>query len=105
MEISSNDAIKEAVKACLGLAFMSLHAAGPELQGSELVLLDIVDLPVVRNWFMVRTCGHALNAGAAELRRFVLKLGEASIKERFHAQVFEFHGGRPAEPSRFGTNR
>jgi DNA-binding transcriptional LysR family regulator len=94
MEISNNEAIKEAVMACLGLAFMSLHAAGPELQGSELVLLDIVNLPIMRGWFIVRTCGHTLNSGARTLRRFILDEGEASITQRFHARLFQFEGGR-----------
>src|SRR6185295_7948088 len=41
MEISSNETIKQAVMAGLGVAFLSVHTVGLELRAGRLVLLDV----------------------------------------------------------------
>ncbi len=47
MEMASNETIKQAVMAGLGIAFLSAHTVSAELADGRLVLLDIVGLPVV----------------------------------------------------------
>jgi len=79
MEMSSNEAIKQAVIASLGLAFLSLHSAMPELQGDLLVALDVVGLPLSRRWFIVQTDAKPLSLAAAALRDFILAHGGESI--------------------------
>jgi LysR family transcriptional regulator for metE and metH len=53
MEMSSNETIKQAVIAGLGIAFISAHTVATELDERRLVILDVVGLPVVRQWFVV----------------------------------------------------
>jgi LysR family transcriptional regulator for metE and metH len=53
MEIDSNETIKQAVMAGLGVAFISGHTVATEIADGRLVALDIVGLPVVRQWFVV----------------------------------------------------
>ncbi len=54
MEMSSNETIKQAVIAGLGIAFISAHTVATELEDGRLVTLDVGGLPVVRQWFVVR---------------------------------------------------
>lgn len=54
MEMSSNETIKQAVIAGLGIAFISAHTVATELEDGRLVMLDVAGLPVVRQWFVVR---------------------------------------------------
>ncbi len=48
MEMASNETIKQAVMAGLGIAFLSAHTVAAELADRRLALLDIAGLPVVR---------------------------------------------------------
>jgi len=54
LEMESNETIKQAVMAGLGIAFLSLHTVTDELATGRLVELPAPGLPIVRNWFMVR---------------------------------------------------
>jgi LysR family transcriptional regulator, low CO2-responsive transcriptional regulator len=54
MEMSSNETIKQAVIAGLGIALISAHTVATELEDGRLVALDVAGLPVVRQWFVVR---------------------------------------------------
>ena len=54
MEMSSNETIKQAVIAGLGIAFISAHTVATELDERRLVILDVEGLPVVRQWFVLR---------------------------------------------------
>ena len=54
MEMSSNEAIKQAVVAGLGISFISHHTLGLELSSARLSTLNIEDMPVMRHWFLVR---------------------------------------------------
>ena len=53
MAMSSNETIKQAVIAGLGIAFISAHAVATELDERRLVTLDVVGLPVIRQWFVL----------------------------------------------------
>ena len=53
MEIDSNETIKQAVMAGLGVAFISGHTVATEIDQGRLIALEIVGLPVVRNWYVV----------------------------------------------------
>jgi DNA-binding transcriptional LysR family regulator len=54
MEMGSNETVKQAVIAGLGIAFISAHTVASELDDGRLVTLDVKGLPVVRQWFVVR---------------------------------------------------
>jgi len=53
MAMSSNETIKQAVIAGLGIAFISAHTVATELDERRLVTLDVDGLPVVRQWFVL----------------------------------------------------
>ncbi len=79
MEMSSNETIKQAVMAGLGLSFLSLHTMGLELRSGLLQLLDIADAPVMRGWNVVRLSAKLLSPAAEAFRYFILEHGEAHL--------------------------
>ncbi len=54
MEFGSNETIKQAVMAGLGIAFLSAHTVALELKTRQLAALDVRGLPAMRSWFAVR---------------------------------------------------
>jgi DNA-binding transcriptional LysR family regulator len=79
MEMSSNETIKQAVMAGLGLSFLSLHTMGLELRSGLLYLLDIADTPVMRSWNVVNLAARMLSPAAEAFRYFILEHGEAHL--------------------------
>jgi len=53
MEMSSSEAIKQAVQADLGLGVVSLYTVDMELALNRLVVLDVEDFPIMRHWRLV----------------------------------------------------
>lgn len=53
VQMDSNETIKQAVIAGLGIAFLSLHTTVSELRHGELVLVRAPQTPVLRQWFLV----------------------------------------------------
>ena len=51
IEAASNETLKQAVSAGFGIAFMSAHAIGLEVEARRLAVLDVADFPVRRRWF------------------------------------------------------
>jgi LysR family transcriptional regulator, low CO2-responsive transcriptional regulator len=78
-EISSNETIKQAVMAGMGLGFISQHAIGLELAAGQLALVHLEGLPVVRDWNVVHRTEKRLSPAALAFKRFVLKEGRAFL--------------------------
>lgn len=83
IELTSNESIKQAVIGNMGLAFLSLHTAGLELQSQTLVNLDIVGLPMMRCWYVVRVDSAPLTDASELLRRFIVEFGGDFIARQF----------------------
>jgi len=71
MEMSSNEAIKQGVEAGLGLGIVSLHTLAMELALQRLVVLDVVNFPIMRYWFVVFREGKRLSLVAQGFAKFV----------------------------------
>lgn len=52
-EMGSNETIKQAVMAGLGVAFISAHTIEQELQLGKLCILDVKGMPIRRLWFSI----------------------------------------------------
>jgi DNA-binding transcriptional LysR family regulator len=76
MEMPSNETIKQAVIAGMGVAFLSLHTLGLELRAGALKLLDVEHTPVMRTWNLVRMQSKLLSPAAEAFRYFVLEQAE-----------------------------
>ena len=71
MEMSSNEAIKQGVEAGLGLGIVSLHTLSMELALQRLVILDVVNFPIMRYWYIVYRSGKRLSLVAQAFQNFV----------------------------------
>ena len=71
MEMSSSESIKQGVEAGLGLGLLSLHTLEMELALKRLVILDVSELPIIRNWYIMHRTGKRLSAVAQSFREFV----------------------------------
>jgi LysR family transcriptional regulator, low CO2-responsive transcriptional regulator len=90
MEVSSNETIKQAVMAGMGLSFISAHTVGLELAAGKLVCLDIVGLPIVRDWYVMHLREKHLAPIAAAFRTFLLERGGQII----HKTIGDLPGAR-----------
>jgi DNA-binding transcriptional LysR family regulator len=89
MEMSSNETLKQAVMAGLGLSFLSLHTMGLEVRNGLLRVLDIQGTPVMRMWNVVHLQSRVLSPAAEAFRYFILERGEAHL----HAHDAALLGG------------
>ncbi|APX89088.1 LysR family transcriptional regulator [Brevirhabdus pacifica] len=53
IEMDSNETIKQAVMAGLGIALISQHTVIEELRAGRLARIDFGDLPILRHWFVL----------------------------------------------------
>jgi DNA-binding transcriptional LysR family regulator len=80
MTLESNETIKQAVMAGMGLAFISRHTIGLELSVGELAVVHAPGLPVVRAWNVVRLTAKRLSPAALAFEAFVLEEGKAFLR-------------------------
>ena len=66
LELGSNEAIKMAVAAGLGLAVVSRHALAPETGSEHVVELNVRGFPAHSNWFILHPAGKRLSPIARE---------------------------------------
>ena len=85
MEMPSNETIKQAAIAGMGLAFLSLHTLGLELRAGVLKLLEVDGTPVMRTWNLVRLQSKLLSPAAEAFRYFALEHAEAYLKDHDQA--------------------
>jgi len=79
LEMSSNETIKQAVMAGMGIAFLSMHTIGLELRAGRLALLAVSGLPVMREWYVIHRRGKRLSPAAQAFKSFLLEQGAGLI--------------------------
>ena len=79
MEMSSNETIKQAVMAGMGLSFLSLHTIGLEVRSGLLTVLDVAGTPLMRMWNIVHLQSKVLSPAAEAFRYFIIERGEAHL--------------------------
>jgi len=72
MEMSSNEAIKQAVQAGLGLGILSLQTLEMELALKRLAVLHVDGFPIMRHWYIVHRADKRLSPAAQAFKEFVL---------------------------------
>lgn len=72
MQMTRNEAIKQAVRAGMGLGVVSAHTIELELETGRLVVLDVEGFPLRRHWYMVYRKGKRLSPAARAFHDFVL---------------------------------
>lgn len=73
MEMETNEAIKQAVQAGLGLGILSLHSIELELETRRLVTLNVEHFPLLRHWFVAYRYNKRLSSAALAFKEFLVK--------------------------------
>ena len=69
--MSSNETIKQAVMAGLGIALISQHTVVDELHSGRLVALDLPGLPIERAWYLITRADVPLSPAAQRIRAHI----------------------------------
>jgi LysR family transcriptional regulator, low CO2-responsive transcriptional regulator len=83
IEMGSNETIKQAVMAGMGVSLLSQHTLGLELRHRALAVLDVQGTPLVRNWHVAHFVDKRLGPAAAAMRDFVLTHGGDFLRAEF----------------------
>ena len=79
IEMSSNETIKQAVMAEMGISFLSAHTMALELNAGLIRILDVDGLPLLRRWHIVNMRAKLLSPAAEAFRYFVLEKAQAIL--------------------------
>lgn len=71
MELSTNEAIKQAILAGLGVSILSHHTFGLDTDQNELATLDVEGFPLERHWHFVYPIGRELSPAAKSFMDYV----------------------------------
>ncbi len=71
--LDSNETIKQAVMAGMGISLLSLHTLRLELRTREIALLDVSGTPIDRAWQIVHLNAKQLSPTCQAFRRFVIE--------------------------------
>jgi len=75
-EFGSNETIKQAVIAGMGIALISAHAVWAELEQKRLLALDVQGLPINRTWYIVKHKNKRLLQSSLLLWDFIVRSGK-----------------------------
>ncbi len=75
MEISSNEAIKQAVVGGLGLAILSNHSLTLEWENGPLVVLDVEGFPIQKHWYVLYPSAKQVSIVAQTFLEYLLTEG------------------------------
>ena len=81
MEMPSNETIKQAVMAGMGMSFLSLRTVRQELAAGHLALVDINGMPIVGHWFVTHLKQKKLSPAALSFKAFLIEQASALIDE------------------------
>jgi DNA-binding transcriptional LysR family regulator len=79
VEIGSNETIKQAVMAGLGLTLISAHTIEAEVADGRLVILDVIGLPIMRQWHVVRHGQREVSPAARTMWDFIVSDGRGFL--------------------------
>ncbi|GBU18673.1 MULTISPECIES: LysR family transcriptional regulator [Methylobacterium] len=75
IDSGSNETIKQAVMAGLGIALLSAHTVATEIESGRLAIIDVQGLPIRRDWFAVRRADKTLGPAAQGLWEYLVTEG------------------------------
>ena len=76
LELGSNEAIKQAIIAGLGIAVLSAHTLVLDNASGEFNILDVKGFPLRRHWYAVHPAGKQLSIVARAFLDYLLSEGE-----------------------------
>jgi DNA-binding transcriptional LysR family regulator len=86
VELSSNEAIKQAIAGELGISVLSQHALALEDSDGLLTILDVEGFPIQRYWYVIYPSGKQLSVAAQTFLDFAIAQGREII-DRYSADL------------------
>jgi DNA-binding transcriptional LysR family regulator len=83
MELTSNEAVKQAIIAGLGISIMPVIGIKNELQNGDLQIIDIKGLPIETNWNLIWLKSKNLSLVAKAFKNHIELKKEAIIQQHF----------------------
>lgn len=83
ISMGSNETIKQAVMAGMGIALISLHTLPLELKTGEVSVLDALGTPIERTWYVVHMNAKRLLPAGQRFREFLLDNAAAALAQEF----------------------
>ncbi len=74
IEMGTNETIKQAVIAGLGVALISQHTVTEELRSGRLMTIESAGLPIARKWFLLHRQDLRVTPAIATVHRFISEL-------------------------------
>ncbi len=93
MEIGSNETIKQAVMAGLGIALISANTVTAEASSGRIAILPVEGTPIRRQWFVVKRMERRLMPAADKLWAFLLGEGKELLAEFSQLPRLGLNGG------------
>jgi DNA-binding transcriptional LysR family regulator len=90
LEGSSNETVKQAAAAGFGIAFITIHAVGLDVQAGRLAILDVAGFPVLQHWYAVHRRRKQLPAVTTAFTAFLREEGEARIGRQLPRAVARY---------------
>lgn len=81
MELSTDEAIKQAILAGLGVSIMARYTLGLDVEQDQLVTLDVEGFPLARHWYFVYPVGKQLPMAAQAFMDFVRKNAKCPVPD------------------------
>jgi len=79
LEFGSNETIKQAVIAGMGIAIISAHTVAAELAEKRLIALDVQGLPINRTWYIVKHKNKRLMHSSLTLWEYIVEHGKSYL--------------------------
>ncbi len=86
IELSSNEAIKQAIAGELGISILSQHALALEDRKGLLTILNVEGFPIQRHWYVIYPAGKQLSVAAQAFLDFSIAEGKQII-HKFSADL------------------
>ncbi|MFZ9649705.1 MAG: LysR family transcriptional regulator [Fluviibacter sp.] len=79
LSLGSNETIKQAVMAGMGISLISLHTLMLELKTGALKILDVQGTPIERKWYLVHMNGKRLLPSGQRFKSYLLENAETTL--------------------------
>ena len=86
MELASNEALKQAVVAELGVSILSMHSLALEGTSGPIAILDVQGLPIHRYWYLVHPKNKKLSPVTLAFLEFAKMQGQ-KVANKFNEEM------------------
>jgi LysR family transcriptional regulator, low CO2-responsive transcriptional regulator len=81
--LGSNETIKQAAMAGMGVGLLSLHTLGLELRSDAIAILDVLGTPINRTWHVVNMRSKTLSPSAQAFRVYLLDNAAEFLQQEY----------------------